>query len=157
MKTKMMSRAALLLCSAALLALPALPAVAQQDAGGAPPTMGDHGPGGPGGGPMRMLRELNLTPDQQKQVHEIMEGQRAKIEALRDNSSLSQEDRRHEMMKIHEEGMQKVRAILTEEQKKKLDEMEKHMREHMRDRREDGQGMSGGDSSAPPPPPPPQQ
>lgn len=149
MKTRTMGRALALVCGAALLALPAL---AQQDAGGPPP--GQTGERGPGGQMRGMMRDLNLTPDQEKQAREIFEAQRSRMEALRDNSSLSQEDRRAEMRKIHEEGMQKLRAILTDEQKAKLDEMEKRQREHMREEHRDQGGDQG---TMPPPPPPPAQ
>ena len=163
MTDKMISRPgtlALLLCGAVLSALPAL---AQQDAGGPPPPppAGEQGPGmhrGPGGPGARMheeLKQLNLSADQEKQVHAIMESERPKMDALRDNSSMDQADRRKEMMKIHEDATSKIRAVLTEDQKKKFDELQKQDREHMRAGRGRRGGMGEGDGSVPPPPPPP--
>ena len=150
---KRVRRVAALLCGAVLAAAPAL----AQDAGGPPPPPppGQHGPGGPGMMMRGMDRELNLTADQKTQVHAIMEETRTKAEALRDNSSLSQKDRREQMMKLHEDSMAKVRALLTDEQKTKFDQMQKERREHMRGPR--GEGAGQGEGSAPPPPPPPQQ
>lgn len=109
----------------------------------------------------QMDRELNLTADQQKQVHDIMADTRSKAEALRGNTSLSQQDRHEQMRKLHEDSMDKVRSLLTDEQKTKFDQLRterRHqMREHMRAHRGagEGTGAGAGEGSAPPPPPPP--
>lgn len=156
--------AAAVLLFGAVLTLPH--ARAQQDGPPLPPPPGAEGqhPGGPGGrgpggpgGPMRMLRELDLSEAQKAQVKTIMEEQRSRAEAVRNNTSLSEQDRRREMMKIHEEGMHKVRAILTDEQKTKFDAMEKRQREGMREHRGEGMGQGHGEGAPPPPPPPPSQ
>lgn len=142
---------AVLLCSAALAAVPSL---AQTDAPPPPPD-GAQGPpaaayGPPRGGPdhrAEMLqRQLDLTAEQTAQVKSLLEAEHARMEALHANSaSLSREDMRTQMMAIHQDGDTKLRALLTPEQVSKYNAMQARMREHMQERREDGE--------APPAPP----
>jgi protein CpxP len=151
--------AAVLLCGAALVVVSAQ---AQDEAPPAPPAGQMQGPppGGGGGRGMRMdpdkmverlTKALNLTPDQATQMKGIYEGQRKKMEALRDNSAMSREDRRAQMMAIHEDGESKIKAILTPDQQTKYAEVQAKMRERM----ENGRRGGGGEGAAPPPPPPP--
>ena len=101
---------------------------------------------------MEMLQKhLNLTDDQTAQIRSIFEGQRAKAEAVRTNTALAPQDRRAQMMAIHEDGEAKVHAVLTPEQKMKYDAMETRMREH---RREGAGGGPPSDGAAPPAPAP---
>jgi protein CpxP len=144
--------AALLLCSAGLVMSSAS---AQQDAPPPPSDGQTQGPppGGPGrGGPdhrlMMMQSELQLSPDQTTQMKQILADQRAKMEALRTNSSLAPREMRQQMMAIHEDSEAKVHAILTPDQRGKYDAMEAKMREHGQRR-----GMGGTPPSPPPPPP----
>ena len=134
-------------CSAALAAVPALaqsdasqPAASQSDAPPPPPPQGGRH-GGPEHRVAMLQRELNLTPDQTAQVKALFEAERTKMDALRSNTSTSQEDRRAQMMAIHQDGDTKLRALLTPEQATKYDAMQARMAQ-----RRDGQG--------PPPPPP---
>jgi Spy/CpxP family protein refolding chaperone len=146
-------RAVALVCG---LGLMAGVAVAQQDAPPPPPPGGQmQGPpeGHRGMGPERrierMKHELNLTDDQTAQVKAIFEDSRTKMEALRGNSSLSQQDRRAQMMAIHQAEDDKIEALLTADQKTKYEAMQARMRDRMQERRE------GGDAGGPPQPPPP--
>lgn len=104
--------------------------------------------GGPRrGGPERRLemlqQHLNLTPDQTTQIRAIFASERTRMEALRSDSALAPEDRRTQMMAIHQDSDAKVRGVLTSDQVTRYDAMQARMSEH---RREGG---------APPPPPPP--
>jgi Spy/CpxP family protein refolding chaperone len=102
---------------------------------------------------MEMLQKhLNLTDDQTAQIKSIYEAQRAKADAVRSNRSLAPQDRRAQMMAIHEDGQAKVHAVLTPEQTTQYDAMQARMKEHHR----------GGPDGPPPsdgavPPPSPQQ
>jgi protein CpxP len=116
--------------------------------GSAPPPMqgggGGRGRGGPGRMQERQLemmtKQLNLTPDQVTQVKAIDADTDSKMKALRDDTSTAPADKRPKMMAIRQESMVKIRGILTDEQKTKMDAMMAKMRE----RREEG---------GPPPPP----
>jgi len=156
-KRKMFVRSAVLLCG---LSVAAAGAVVAQDQAPPPPPQGQMGPP-PGGGPRgRMMdpgvradmlkKNLNLTDDQTAQVKTIFEDSRTKMEALRSNSSLSQDDRRSQMMSIRKSENEKINAVLTPDQKTKYAEWQQQMRDRMRNGPPEG-GAPGG---APPPPPP---
>lgn len=142
-----------LLCGV-LLASPG--SVAQQEL---PPPSGQQGPPPPPGnrGPeqrlQRMQQELNLTPDQTEKVRSIFAADREKFMAIRNDSSLSQEDRRDKMMKLQHEQNDKVKAVLDDSQKAKFDQMQTRMRDRM------GRPGAGAPPPAPgenvPAPPPP--
>jgi Spy/CpxP family protein refolding chaperone len=96
-----------------------------------------------------MLKQnLNLTDDQTSQVKTIFEDSRTKMETLRSNSSLSQDDRRSQMMSIRKAENDKVDAILTPDQKTKYAALQQQMRGRMRN------GPPNGGPPQPPPPPP---
>jgi periplasmic protein CpxP/Spy len=104
----------------------------------------------------RLKTELNLTDDQTAKVKTIFEDQRAKMQALRGDESLSREDRRAKMMDLMKASRDQIRALLTPEQQQKFDAMPRPGRGPR------GEGPAGGpppppptDNAAPPPPPPP--
>ncbi len=140
--------AAVLLCAGGLMVSAAM---AQQDTPPPPdgamqgPPPGGHGRGGPEHRLEMMKHHLNLTDDQTAQLKTVLEGERAKMEALRSNTSLTPQDRRAQMMAIHQDGDSKIHAFLTPDQKTKFDEMEARQREHMQE------GRRGGPDGPPPP------
>jgi protein CpxP len=90
--------------------------------------MGPQGGGRRGGRGMmmnadRLSQELNLTPEQKTKVEGIFQEQRTQMMALRQDSSVSQDDRREKMEKIRETTHNKIRDVLTSEQKEKFDKM----------------------------------
>lgn len=149
-----------MVCSAVLacgLSVATLGAAFAQDQAPPPPPAGQAEgppPGGPRGGRMMdpgaradMLKQhLGLSDDQTAQVKSIFTDSQTKMEALRSNSSLSQDDRRSQMMAIRKGENDKVQAVLTPDQKTKWSAMQ----EQMRNRR--GGPPSGAPADAPPPP-----
>lgn len=138
--------AVLALCATTLYVAPMM---AQDEA---PPPPAGHARGGPGerGDRVAMLtKKLNLTPDQVTQVKAIDADTRTQMGAVRSDTSLSQPDRRSKMMDIGKASNDKIRAILTDDQKTKFDAMQAEMKAKMQERRQQG----GGDT---PPPAPPQ-
>ncbi|WP_035347859.1 Spy/CpxP family protein refolding chaperone [Edaphobacter aggregans] len=130
------------LCSGALCAVPMM---AQDTAPAAP--QGQMGPRGRGmeARQLEMLtQKLNLTEDQQTQVKAIDEDTRKQMMALRNDNSLSQDDRHAKMMDIRKSSQDKIRAILTDDQKTKYDAMQAEMKERMKERQQ---------GAAPPAPP----
>ena len=160
---RMFRAAAVVLCSAGLVISAA---VAQQNAAPPPADGQQQGPppdgqmqGPPQGGqrgmdPERRLQmmqqRLNLNDSQAAQIRQIFTESRAQMEALRSNTSLTPEDRRAQMMTLHQGEQSRVRAVLTPDQQTKYDAMQARMRERHGD--EGGQG-----APVPPPPPAPQQ
>jgi len=141
-----------------IVALVALPVMAQDPAAPPPPPQGQagpqHGHGGPGG--MRgnqvdfLTKKLNLTPDQVTQVKAIDDDARKQFMALRDDTSISGADKRAKMMDIHKASQDKIRALLTDDQKTKYDALQAEMQERMQNHR-------GGPGAPPSPPAAPQQ
>ena len=86
-----------------------------------------------------LTRELNLTPDQQTQVKAINDDSRSQMMALRNDTSTPQADKRAKMMDIRKSSDEKIRALLTDEQKTKFDAMQAKMQERMKQRRQGGE------------------
>ena len=131
------------LCTTTLYVAPMM----AQDAAPAPPA--GHMRGGPGhrGNMVEMLtKKLDLTPDQVTQVKAINADSMTQAKAVRSDTSLSQADMRSKMMDIHKASQDKIRAILTDDQKTKYDAMQAEMKAKAQERRQ-----GGGD--APPAPP----
>ena len=155
----MMRVAVLALCTATLSATPMLmaqdnsaappPPQQQQDSMG--PQAGRHGRAGRRGGRrIEMLtRRLSLTPDQVTQIKAIDADTMSQMKALRADTATAQADKRSQMMAIHQASQDKIRNVLTDEQKTKFDAMQAKMKERRHNRR--------GGEGVPPSPPPPQQ
>jgi len=145
-KRRMFRTAVAVLCSAGL-SLGA--AVAQQET--APPPPPDQQQQGPPNGQMQghrgmdpekrveMLQQrLNLNDSQTAQVRQIFTDSHAQMETIRSNASLAPEDRRAQMMTLHQGEQSRIRAVLTPGQQAKFDAMQARMRERRGD--EGGQG-----------------
>ena len=70
-----------------------------------------------------MQRRLNLSDAQTAQIRTIFSESQAKMEALRSDTSVAPEDRRAQMMTLHQDEQAKVRAVLSPEQQAKYDAM----------------------------------
>jgi periplasmic protein CpxP/Spy len=133
MMMKSMKRAALLLTAGTIAAVmpammhaqdPAAPPAGQQQGGG-------YGGGGRGGRGMMdpdqrlaMLdQQLTLTADQKASIKPILVDSQKKMMDLRNNSSLSRDDLRTQMMAIRTDQDTRIKAVLTADQKTKYDAM----------------------------------
>jgi protein CpxP len=97
-----------------------------------------------------MTKQLNLSEAQQQQIKPILENESKQMQGLREDSSLSPEDRRSKMMQIRQDSSSQIKPILNADQQKQFDEM--------MSRQGRGRGMGG--PGQPPPPSgsqPPQQ
>jgi periplasmic protein CpxP/Spy len=90
----------------------------------------------------RLSENLNLTDSQKTQARAILQDQQDKMNALRQNTSLSREDRHSKMMEIHQTASGQIRGLLNEDQQKKYDAMEKERQQEMR---QNGRGGMGSD------------
>lgn len=102
-----------------------------------PPDQNQAGPPPGGGRGMRMdpnrqlerlTRELSLTSDQQEKIKPLLLERQQKMQALIQDQSASQEDRRAQMRTIVEGSNNSIKAILTDDQKPKFDAMQQRMR-----------------------------
>jgi protein CpxP len=64
--------------------------------------------------------ELQLTPDQKQKIAAIVDDERKQMTAVRDDTSLSMDQKQQKAAQIREVGSPKIRAILTQEQLQKL-------------------------------------
>jgi len=101
-------------------------------------------PAGPGGERRERMQEmgdrlgdeLGLTADQKAKIKELNQKEKAEVEALRADTSMSKEDRRTKMQAIHKSYQEQRQALMTPEQRAKADKMRDGM-EKRRERRED--------------------
>jgi periplasmic protein CpxP/Spy len=143
----MMCKRMVSLALGVLLAASTSAAFAQADAP-PPPDQGQPGPGGPRHmDPDRQLQhmtqELDLTPDQQSQIKPILVDRQQKMEALFQDQSLAQQDRRAKMRSIRQDSRSKIEAVLNDQQKQKFETMEQNMGRR-------GRGGPPPDGAAPP-------
>jgi periplasmic protein CpxP/Spy len=81
---------------------------------------------------LQMLSEkLNLTDDQKAKLKPILQDQMQQMKAVREDSSLSQDQKQAKIKSIHESFHDQINAVLTPEQQAKFkqmkhEQMEKH-------------------------------
>jgi len=83
-----------------------------------------------------LTKKLNLTADQQNQILPILTSRQQQMESIRNDSSLSAQDRRAKFRSVREDADTKIRAVLNDDQKKTYDQMHQQMREHRQERRD---------------------
>jgi len=95
----------------------ALPAIAQQSEPAQQlPSLDQH---------LKALsQKLDLTSDQQDKARPILKEMQDAMQKVMDEKSLTPEQMHEQMRPAHEKADKELRKILTEEQKKKLDELE---------------------------------
>jgi protein CpxP len=85
-----------------------------------------HGQGQPMTADQRlqhMTKQLNLSDAQQQQIKPILENESTQMQALRADSSLSQQDRMGKMMQIRQDTASQIKPILNSDQQKQYEEM----------------------------------
>ena len=83
-------------------------------------------------------------------MQDVFQSERSQMESLRQDDSLSQQDRRAKMMEIHKNSDAQIRAVLDSTQQKKWDEMQAKREQWMQNRRS-GPPDAGSGQQAPPP------
>ena len=109
-----------------------------------------HGPPDPAQRTQELTKQLQLTSDQQTKVQDIFQSERSQMESLRQDTSLSQQDRHTKMMEMHKSTDTQIRALLDSDQQKKWDEMQAKRGQWMQNRRP-GPPDAGSGQQAPPP------
>lgn len=149
---------------------PAAASPASADTSVASAAPADSAPGG-GGGPrqrgggggrsgadrgaerlQRLETALSLTPEQSEKIKAIFEAQRPAMDAIRNDNSLSREDRRAKMQELRKTSEPEIEAVLTPEQKTKWEELRSQMANRPGGGGPGG-GNGGGNQPAPPPSP----
>lgn len=77
----------------------------------------------------RMTKQLKLTDKQQAKIKPILEEQHKQMMDLRQDNSMSRQDRFARFREIRQESMKKIKPILTSKQQKKWEKEMQRMRE----------------------------
>lgn len=99
--------------------------------------------------------ELNLTEAQKQQLRPIIDKEVKEIEAVRDDPSMSTDQKRTKVEQIRQNYFPQIQAILTPEQRQKLEEMrkEKQQQQQASPQGTNPQGTNPQGSNPPSPPP----
>jgi periplasmic protein CpxP/Spy len=92
--------------------------------------------------------KLNLSDDQKTQIKKLRENQHAQLQALRNDSSLSEDQKREKFRQVRQDTTKQIEALLTPDQRKVWAEKQKEWRQEGHE----GHGGHGHDEGAPPPP-----
>ena len=79
----------------------------------------------------RMTKVLNLTDDQQTKLRPILQEQHDQVASLKQDTSMSQQDRRAKFQQIRQDTHEKIRGVLNDQQKAKFDEMLSRQKDRM--------------------------
>jgi len=93
----------------------------------------------------KLTKELNLSADQQAKVKSILDDQQQQFSTIRQDSSLSKQDKHAKMEQVHDSSASQVRAVLNPDQQTKFDAMLAKHKEKMSKK-----GQKGSDQNAPP-------
>jgi periplasmic protein CpxP/Spy len=93
----------------------------------------------------RMTTRYSLTAEQQDQVKPILVSQQHQIQALREDTALSREDRMAKMQTLRSDSNVKIKAILNDDQKKQFEQDQLRMQKRV------PQGQGGGPNGGTPP------
>ncbi|MEO5997515.1 MAG: hypothetical protein ABIN89_12320 [Chitinophagaceae bacterium] len=79
----------------------------------------------------KRVADLHLTKDQKAQLKDVNKEFKDKARAIKDNQSLSKQQKKEQFTTLHKERMDKMNTFLTPEQQAKLNE-EKKEEKHRR-------------------------
>ena len=86
------------------------------------------------GGGLKIMKELGLTKDQLKQIKSIRSTEKTKADAIKNDASLSEADKKAKLKTLHKDTRTQMEAVLTPDQLAKL----KQLREARREERKNG-------------------
>ncbi len=148
---------ALALTGLLTLGMTAGAALAQDQSSAPPPQSGTYGTHNHRMDPdtqlKRLTKQLDLSSDQQSQIKPILESRQQQMQALWQDQSLSQTDRRQKMTDIQSDSTNKIEAVLNDTQKQKYEQMQAQMKQRMMQRHggaPPAEGSASPDGSTPP-------
>jgi predicted transglutaminase-like cysteine proteinase len=89
------------------------------------------------GGGTSVEDELQLTPDQKQKIAAVVDDENKQISAVRDDNSMTMEQKQQKVLQIRQDGTPKIKALLTQEQLQKLAAIQQRMRSQQ------GSGQTG--------------
>lgn len=70
-----------------------------------------------------MMKQLNLTEDQQKQMKTLRESNKVKRDAIKNDATLTDEQKKEQLKSLRKSQKDQLQSLLNEEQKKKMEEI----------------------------------
>lgn len=77
-----------------------------------------------------MTKELNLTDDQQAKMKPVLADEMKQMKSVRDDTTLTQDQKRDKMKEIHQSTDSQVNDILTPDQQKKYADLKAQQKTH---------------------------
>ena len=74
-------------------------------------------------GAARIFQQLDLTADQRAKVQSILQSERSQVQALRSNTSLTNEQKKQQIRELRKTDHQQLLSVLTPEQQAKLKQL----------------------------------
>lgn len=102
----------------------------------------------------KMTTKLGLDETQKSKIHDINLGIAQKNDAIRDNKSLTRDQKMAQLKEIQDSRNAQYKEVLTSEQYAKYEAWEKEKREKMEAKRAEKQSAKGGKGTKPSGPPP---
>ena len=90
-----------------------------------------------------LSKKLNLSDDQQAKLKPILEDQRKQMDGIRNDSSLSREDRFSKMQELRQSSDTQIKSVLNDDQQKNFDKMREEQANRMK------RWHKGGDNAPP--------
>lgn len=91
----------------------------------------------------RLSKELKLTKDQKTKIKPILDSQFQQMSRLRQDDSMSWQDKRSKFMEIRTKTMDQIRPLLTDKQQAKLEQIQQQRQRRMRQWQSSHAGPSG--------------
>ena len=90
-----------------------------------------------------LVQRLNLTESQQTTGKSYLEDQRTQLQALRDNTTLTREQRMEQARAIRQQTQDKIRSTLTTDQQQQLDQLRQERQDRFQNPRNRGPRRGG--------------
>lgn len=74
-------------------------------------------------GPAQLFQQLDLTADQRAKVQSILQSERSQVQAVRSNTSLTEEQKKQQIHELRKSDHQQLLSVLTPEQQAKLKQL----------------------------------
>jgi periplasmic protein CpxP/Spy len=90
-----------------------------------------------------LTKKLKLSDEQQTKLKPVLEDQRKQMGQLREDSSMSRQDKFSKMQEIRQNSDTQIKSVLNEDQQKNFDKMRAEQQDRMK------QWHRGGDNAPP--------
>lgn len=91
----------------------------------------------------QMMKDLNLSKAQQSQMKELHQNMEQQRNAIKNDASLTQDQKKAKMQELDKSQKEKMNSILTADQKAKMQADKKNWSKKNEDRKENGKMMKG--------------